>query len=389
MREGLAVHAVVLVGRGAELVGVALGDGADERLQVVAAGGEVRGQRIEQLGIRRRIGVAQVVLGFDETALEEVLPVAVHQCLGEERVVFLAHPVRQGQARIVIGRDVERRLAQAGWLQHHPRLAVLGLGHAALVEDEVLPGDGGGFAPDLAEESRHVVVLGLGPALKRVVVALRALHAHAEKELRHVLHLRGGLLHPLVPGHRRVRNDGAGAGEDLAHDLVVGRVGQQAVAHPGMKGEVRGDVGGVRALVLQQRGPFVGEVVGVVRAVEQRLHRAIPLVRSGVREKGLGLLQGRQPPADVERDAAEEGGVIAQRRGRDADAFEVSEDVVVDEVFRRRHRLHRHAQRDRDRAHADAPAVADHDGHIAGQVQGLDEPRVCHRGHAGVVGFKQ
>ena len=97
-----------------------------------------------------------------------------------------------------------------------------------------------------------------------------------------------GSLHALVPGHRRVVGDRARRRQELAHDLVVRLVRQQAVAHPGVEGEVRGDVAGVVALVLQQRRPLVGEVVRVVGAAQQRLDQAVALVR---------LLAARGTPA--------------------------------------------------------------------------------------------
>ena len=158
------------------------------------------------------------------------------------------------------------------------------------MENEFFSGDRGRLATDLAEESGEVVILRLAPALEGVVVALRALHAHAEKELRHVFQLRRRLLHALVPRDRRVRHDGARGGQDLAHDLVVVRVGQQAVAHPGVKGEIGRDVGGRIALVFQQGGPLVCEVIGVIGAVEQGFNGAITLVRLLAGKEGLRFL---------------------------------------------------------------------------------------------------
>ena len=146
---------------------------------------------------------------------------------------------------------------------------MLGLRGAALVEDEVLTGDGGGFAADLAEEGGHLIILGLRPALEGMVMALRTLHAHAQEELRHILDLCGGFFDAFIPSNGWIRNDGAGAGEDLADELVVRRVREQIVTHPRVEGEVCGDVGGLGALVLEQCGPLVGEEVGVIGRVDE------------------------------------------------------------------------------------------------------------------------
>jgi hypothetical protein len=193
-----------------------------------------------------------------------VLPVAVHERLGEEGVVLLAHPIDERETRIIVGRDVDFRLAEASGLQHDACLAVLGLRRAALVENEILAGDGGRLAADLAEERGEVIILRLRPALEGMMMALRALHAHAEEELRHVFELHVGSLTRLYQATGGFETMVPVRGENLAHDLVILRVRQQAVAHPGVEGEVRGDVGGLGALVFEKRGPLVREVVGVV-----------------------------------------------------------------------------------------------------------------------------
>ena len=103
----------------------------------------------------------------------------------------------------------------------------------------------------LGEESGEMIVLRLTPALKWVMMALSALHAHSKKELGHILELCGGFLDPFVPSDGRVRDDRAGRGQDLADDLVVGRVCEKIVPHPGVEGEVGGDISGICALILE------------------------------------------------------------------------------------------------------------------------------------------
>ena len=70
-------------------------------------------------------------------------------------------------------------------------------------------------------------------------MALGALHPHAEKQLGHVLELLLRILGPLVPGHGRILDHAPGGSQQLAHDLVVGLVGQQAVPQPEVEGEIR------------------------------------------------------------------------------------------------------------------------------------------------------
>ena len=83
------------------------------------------------------------------------------------------------------------------------RLLVHGLRDAALVEDDVLARHARRLAPTGAEERGEAVVVLLAPLLERMMMALRALQAHAEKELRHVLDLLRAFLHLAIPRDRR------------------------------------------------------------------------------------------------------------------------------------------------------------------------------------------
>ena len=155
--DGLAVHQFVFIGLRTELIGVALRNHANERLQVIATVDEGLRQRIEEVRVRGRVSIAQVVLRLHEPALEEVLPIAIHQRLSEERIVLFAHPIDQSETRIFVGWNVERRLAKTRRLEHHTRLAVLRLRNAALVKDEVLARDGRWLTTDLTEEGRQLI----------------------------------------------------------------------------------------------------------------------------------------------------------------------------------------------------------------------------------------
>ena len=154
-----------------------------------------------------------------------------------------------------------------------------------------------------------------------------------------------------------------------------------------MKGEIRGDIARIVALVFEERGPFVGEVVGVVGATEQRFDQAIASVGILAREEFLGFLNRGQSARDVERDAAEERGVVADGRWRNADLFEIREHEFVDEILLGGHRTDRRAQRYRDDRNRDHPLIAHHDGHVAGNVEDLDVSPFVGLGHGLVVGL--
>ena len=193
---------------------------------------EVPGEGIEQLGIGRRIGIADVVLGFDEPAFEEMFPITIHQRFRQKGIGLLTHPIRQAQPGIIIRRDFQGGSTQRSGFHRQPRFLVLRLGDAPLVKYQILPGSGSRLAAHLCEKSRQAVIVPLAPAFERVMVALRTLHSHSQKQLRHVLHLLIRFLDALIPGHGRVVHDGAGRGKQLPHHFVIRLVGEQAVANP-------------------------------------------------------------------------------------------------------------------------------------------------------------
>ena len=139
------------------------------------------GQRVEQLGIRRGVGFAEIVLGFDEPSLEEVLPVTIDQRLGEERIRRVAHPVGELQTRVFILGDGQGLTSQHRRFQRNLGLLVFELSHAPFVKDHVLAPRRRWLPSDTAEEGPETVIVVLAPAFERMMMALRALHSHAEK----------------------------------------------------------------------------------------------------------------------------------------------------------------------------------------------------------------
>ena len=392
--EVLFVPGVVAVGNRAQLVGRAADDGADELLEVEAGLDEGLGQRVEQLGVHGRVGLAHVVFGLDEAAVEEVLPVAVHERVREEGVVLLAEPVGQRVAGVFVSGDVEGLLAEASGLEGDVVLLVRHRGCAALGEDKFLAGLRAGLAADLAEERAEAVVVRLAPLLIRMVVALGALEAQTEEELRGVFELVLRGLHLAIPSDGRVFGDVAGRGEDFARELVVRFVAREAVANPRVEGERAAHIrfgaavdGG--ALVAEERAPEVGEVIRVVAAGQQAVNQHVALGGGLVGEEGAGLIGVGQAAREVEREAADEGRVVRDFAGRQSDALELLEDRFIHEIFGDGQVLHRRAERHGGAEHSDLGLVANHDAHVAGLAGELHEARRFGGGHVLVVRLEE
>ena len=78
-REILFIDLVVLVWNLAELINLRAAYRPHQVFQIVAVRDEEFGQPVEQFRIRRRIGLAHVVLRLDNAAVEEMFPIAVDQ----------------------------------------------------------------------------------------------------------------------------------------------------------------------------------------------------------------------------------------------------------------------------------------------------------------------
>ena len=112
MGEVLKIVGIPLQRHGAGLVGPRENDRADETFQIVLRLPEALGQAVEEGWVRGGIGVAQIILRLDQPAAEEVLPVAVDQRPGEERVVGADEPVSQPEPGILVGGDRSLRGAE-------------------------------------------------------------------------------------------------------------------------------------------------------------------------------------------------------------------------------------------------------------------------------------
>ena len=223
-------------------------------------------QAFKQLGIHRWVGLPHVILRLHQPAAEEVFPVAVHQCVREELVGRLREPIHQRVTGIIVSRQIQRRVAEAGSLNRAAVLLVGGLRHLARVIDDFLARITARLAADRGEEGAEAVVILLAPFLKRMMVALGALHAGAEEQLRGVLHLRLHGLHLAIPCGGGVLAHVPGGGEYGAGKLIVTYVLVQAIADPAVEGVVTSHGGVAASLVAQERAPFVGKIIRVIRA---------------------------------------------------------------------------------------------------------------------------
>src|SRR5262249_47692042 len=107
--------------------------------------------------------------------------------------------------------------------------------------------------------------------------------------------------------------------QQLANYLVVALVRGELLAEPQIEDGLLDTKlnGGVR-LRQHQAAPDVGEVVEVGVAGQQRLDQALPLVRRLVRKEGPRFGNRGNTSGKVEVDAAQESGVVRQRRRFDA-----------------------------------------------------------------------
>ena len=152
---------------------------------------------------------------------------------------------------------------------------------AAGVEDDDLALVFGLLAADLREEGGEAVIVVLGPAVERVVVALGALDPHPHEDLGDVLgHLQGDVGR-LVEVGRGVLERPAVGPEELLDHLVHRRVLGELLDQPVVVEEHRLVADRVRRLDLEDLGPLVDPELGELLAPEQLVDQLGPLVRVG------------------------------------------------------------------------------------------------------------
>ena len=326
---------VPLVGAEGRLVRPGGGDRPHQVAQIEVVLDQVGGERIEQLGVHWLVRGADVVDRVDDAAAHEVAPHAVRDRRREVGVVRGGQPVGQRRpaswALVRFRRALDRH--QVLGRHHRVRLRVQLFGVAALLEHDFLAGAEARADAEAREERRHLEVLVLGPALERVVVALGADHAHAHEQLGRGLHrllrVAGGAE---VAGGGHI--EGAAAGDDqLVHQLVVRPVVLDRLAQPAAEGE-HALVAHELPVAAQEVAPLERPVVDVRIAVDEFVDQAVPLLlgRRVVGEEGAHRLGGRDPAGEIERHAAQEGGVVGRARRQHLDPLELPVDQFVDVV---------------------------------------------------------
>ena len=135
---------------------------------------------------------------------------------------------------------------------------------------------------------RHFVVLILGPALERVIVALVAIESGCQKEMSGVLHDGIGLAQDFVVRGRRVFLVRSLGRENLARERVIRGIGFNLVSDP--IAEQRSTFGPEKlAIDLQQVGPLVGPVIHKLTVAHEVINQGFPFLAgtSLIAEKGL------------------------------------------------------------------------------------------------------
>ena len=197
-----------------------------------------------------------------------------------------------------------------------------------------------------------------------------------QEQLCHVLELRFRPLHFAIPAYRRVLDFLAGRRQDFADELIVRRVLLQMVDDPGMKsGGGPGVVFRIISLVPQYRRPFVGHLISVILARQQRVDQLLAPARGLISQEALRFLKRWQPSGDVDGGPANEGRVVTHRRRRQAKCLELLEDEIVDEVFRGRQLGNLQPQRNGGAEDIHGRWIASHDGHVAGKLPRGYQPR--------------
>ena len=248
-----------------------------------------------------------------------------------------------------------------------------GLRDAAAVVDPLQAGGLTLLASHLREKRLEPVVVLLAPLLERMVMTTRTLDAQAQEQLGRILDLGRRLGDLAVPRRRRMLTRLPCGRQQFANQLIVGPVVVQVGSQPVVERKRDGLVRFGPAFVAEDGVPLVGKVLGVVGPVEQPVNPPAALVRVGIGQKLLRLLQPRQPAGDVDRQPAQESRVVGRRGRGQSERLQVGEHQLINERFGWRKVLYRNTQRNGAAEHAHLPVVAGHDRHAAGQLLGRDQ----------------
>ncbi len=260
-------------------------------------------------------------------------PHTVGDRLGEIWVPRLGHPVREDIAPVLLLAECRRYRPQ-----RPRRLRLLGpwifqilacLGHHAH-----RPG-GQLLAPHPREEPRQPEIIRLAPPFRGMVVALRALDPHSQKQLAHRSGQRFRVVQRLEKRRRRFAGAVSPRRHDLPRELVVGRIVPELPSQPPRNRHrpLRPDRVPVHP---QQVTPLHRPEISVFRALQQTVDHPGPLVRPAVRQKLPGLRGCRQRADGVEIHPPQEGRIIHHPARRNAQKRQLVPHMPVHQVVFRR-----------------------------------------------------
>ena len=336
-------------------------------------GHKTRREGLEQGRIARRIPGTDVVHRVDDPASKEVAPEPVHRGFGEVRVFLGSQPRCEGVPAVLSGGDGS--VFAIRHLRRHHRVVLGMLDLAALIvvidhffgdlfvgvgfsaTDEMVAAEGSRLEGHLGKEGAELVILVLGPAFERVIVAFVAVEPNPQKRLGNIFgHLAGISQSPEVIAGRIFK--GAALGEhQVAGELVEGTICRKLVADPAAE-HPDTLLTQVFGIALEQVCELVGPEFRVRGGSDEAVHQGLPLLGGpgGVGEESPHRLRCRRLPSDVQRDSSDELGVVAQFAGIDLQALQFRVHRPVDEIVLRH------------RGETESGAVS-HDGDLASIVE--------------------
>ncbi len=187
------------------------------------------------------------------------------------------------------------------------------------------------FVIDPREHSRPIVVILLRPAVERVVVALRAPKPHSQKHASRRLgpHVRVAM-RPIEVGRWHVVR-ASPRRQQFAYHLVQRASLGKVLPQPAVK-HLDAALVEHLFLVAQQVGPQQCPAIGELRPRQQLVDQPGSLVVSSVRHECASFVGSRQHSQDIEKRAADEGGIVRRRRGIHVQRAQLVVNVAVDVI---------------------------------------------------------
>ena len=166
----------------------------------------------------------------------------------------------------------------------------------------------------LGKNRRPIEVVGLRPAVEWMVVALRALEAGAEENLRDGFRARHGITIGAIKIRRRIQVRAAARGDQLAHKDIQRLLVRDALANPAVKRQSAFRIE-CPFLHAQQVRPFQGPVVGKLRTVEQLIDEPRAFVGLTAANKFARFVRSRQQAQQIEIRAPDKTSSVHSAEG--------------------------------------------------------------------------